>query len=75
LKYFIYPFDAIPVIIIQYNSDIVSLIKKISRRSSMVQVDLAGGKCLCPLCGTKVEVIKAGGGELVCCGQVMQPVE
>ncbi len=26
----------------------------------------------CPLCGNIVEVLTAGGGELVCCGQPMQ---
>ncbi len=26
----------------------------------------------CNVCGNKVEVLKVGGGELVCCGQPMQ---
>ncbi len=29
----------------------------------------------CPICGNIVEVIHAGGGELVCCGQPMELVE
>jgi superoxide reductase len=29
----------------------------------------------CPLCGNIVEVLHAGGGELVCCGQPMQLLE
>ena len=31
-----------------------------------------GEKYLCAICGNEVEVIKVGGGELVCCGQPMQ---
>ncbi|MBE9531207.1 MAG: desulfoferrodoxin FeS4 iron-binding domain-containing protein [Proteobacteria bacterium] len=41
----------------------------------MVQVRKIGEKFLCPLCGNEVEVTKAGGGELICCGQKMEVVE
>ena len=30
---------------------------------------------LCEICGNKVKVIEAGGGELVCCGGSMKKVE
>lgn len=29
---------------------------------------------LCEICGNKVKVLEAGGGELVCCGQPMNRV-
>lgn len=38
----------------------------------MVNVKDAGEKYRCSICGNEVEVTKAGGGELVCCGQPMQ---
>jgi desulfoferrodoxin-like iron-binding protein len=38
----------------------------------MANVAKVGEKYSCPLCGNKVEVTKVGGGELVCCGQVME---
>ena len=41
----------------------------------MVQISEVGKKYLCPLCGNEVEVTKAGGGELVCCGQLMEAVD
>jgi len=30
---------------------------------------------LCEICGNKVKVLEAGGGELVCCGEAMKKVE
>lgn len=41
----------------------------------MVEVKETGEKYFCPICGNEVVVTKAGGGELVCCGQAMEPVE
>ncbi len=41
----------------------------------MVMVLEIGEKYLCSICGNEVEVTKAGGGELVCCGQPMEPME
>ena len=29
---------------------------------------------LCEICGNKVKVLEAGGGELVCCGEPMKKV-
>jgi superoxide reductase len=29
---------------------------------------------LCEICGNKVQVLEAGGGQLVCCGQPMKKV-
>lgn len=29
---------------------------------------------LCEICGNKVQVLEAGGGELVCCGQPMEKI-
>lgn len=34
-----------------------------------------GEKYKCSICGNEVEVIKVGGGELVCCGQPMEKIE
>ncbi|MEM3500886.1 MAG: desulfoferrodoxin FeS4 iron-binding domain-containing protein [Candidatus Bathyarchaeia archaeon] len=34
-----------------------------------------GEKYRCKICGNKVEVIKVGGGTLVCCGQPMELFE
>ena len=38
-------------------------------------VKRAGEKYRCNVCGNEVVVIKAGGGELVCCGQPMEKIE
>ncbi|MBU2063422.1 MAG: desulfoferrodoxin FeS4 iron-binding domain-containing protein [Candidatus Omnitrophica bacterium] len=38
-------------------------------------VERVGEKYRCNVCGNEVEVIKAGGGELVCCGQPMEKFE
>ena len=35
-------------------------------------VKSVGEKYRCNLCGNEVEVTKAGGGQLVCCGQPME---
>lgn len=40
----------------------------------MVAVREIGETFRCGICGNEVEVTKAGGGELVCCGQPMQPM-
>lgn len=37
-------------------------------------VDKIGEKYSCSICGNEVEVTKAGGGELVCCGQPMDKI-
>lgn len=37
-------------------------------------VKKAGEKYLCGICGNEVVVTKAGGGQLVCCGQPMELV-
>lgn len=37
-------------------------------------VQNAGEKYRCAICGNEVEVTKAGGGTLVCCGQNMDLV-
>jgi desulfoferrodoxin-like iron-binding protein len=34
-----------------------------------------GDVYLCALCGNKVKVLEAGGGELVCCQEPMKKVE
>jgi superoxide reductase len=34
-----------------------------------------GETYLCEICGNKVEVIDAGAGQLVCCGQPMKLIE
>ena len=38
-------------------------------------VEKVGEKYRCNVCGNEVEVTKAGGGTLVCCGQDMELVE
>ena len=35
----------------------------------------AGEIYLCEICGNKVKVLEAGGGELVCCGEPMSKVK
>lgn len=41
----------------------------------MSQAQKVGEKYGCKLCGNEVQVIKLGGGELVCCGQAMELIE
>jgi desulfoferrodoxin-like iron-binding protein len=41
------------------------------RRLKMVQVKEVGEIYKCEICGNIVEVLEAGGGELICCGQPM----
>jgi superoxide reductase len=41
----------------------------------MVNVKSAGEKYKCSICGNEVKVLKAGGGELVCCGKPMNLVK
>jgi desulfoferrodoxin-like iron-binding protein len=38
-------------------------------------VERVGEKYRCNVCGNEVEVTKAGGGTLVCCGEDMELVE
>jgi desulfoferrodoxin-like iron-binding protein len=40
-----------------------------------MEVTAAGQKFRCNICGNEVEVTKAGGGELVCCGEPMELME
>jgi desulfoferrodoxin-like iron-binding protein len=40
-----------------------------------MEVKKVGEKYLCEVCGNEVVVTKAGGGELVCCGKPMKPLE
>lgn len=37
----------------------------------MVQVKKVGEIYKCEICGNVVEVLEAGGGELICCGEPM----
>jgi desulfoferrodoxin-like iron-binding protein len=37
----------------------------------MVQVKEVGEIYKCEICGNVVEVLEAGGGELICCGEPM----
>jgi len=41
----------------------------------MVNVSKKGEVYDCDICGNVVEVVEAGGGELVCCGQPMTLAE
>jgi superoxide reductase len=41
----------------------------------MVKADKEGILFKCKTCGNVVEVVKAGGGELVCCGKPMIEIE
>jgi len=41
----------------------------------MVNVSKVGEKFKCNICGNIVEVLKVGGGELVCCGEPMKQVK
>jgi len=38
-------------------------------------VEKVGEKYRCDVCGNEIEVTKAGGGTLFCCGEPMQLVE
>ena len=40
-----------------------------------MKVEKIGEKYRCDICGNEVEVIKFGGGELVCCNQPMIRIE
>ncbi len=40
-----------------------------------MNVENAGENYRCLICGNEVRVTKAGGGELVCCGQPMDRIE
>ena len=37
-------------------------------------VEKVGEIYICNICGNEVSVTKAGGGELVCCGQPMEKI-
>jgi desulfoferrodoxin-like iron-binding protein len=39
-----------------------------------MNVEKAGEQYRCGICGNEVTVTKAGGGELVCCGQPMEKI-
>jgi len=39
----------------------------------MAKVEKVGEVFRCDICGNTVEVVEAGGGELVCCGVPMTP--
>ncbi|MCK9266740.1 desulfoferrodoxin FeS4 iron-binding domain-containing protein [bacterium] len=41
----------------------------------MAPVKEKGEVWKCEICGNVVEVLEAGGGELVCCGEPMEKVE
>lgn len=41
----------------------------------MPEANKVGELFKCEICGNVVEVKEAGGGELVCCGEPMQPME
>jgi desulfoferrodoxin-like iron-binding protein len=38
-------------------------------------VETVGQKFVCSVCGNEIEVTKAGGGTITCCGQDMQEVQ
>jgi len=38
-------------------------------------VENIGEKYVCRICGNEIEVIKVGGGTLVCCGQDMDRIQ
>jgi len=40
-----------------------------------VNVQEIGEHYRCNVCGNEVEVVKVGGGELVCCGQPMEKLD
>ncbi len=40
-----------------------------------MKVEKEGQRFRCNLCGNEVVVTKAGGGELICCGEPMELVE
>jgi desulfoferrodoxin-like iron-binding protein len=42
------------------------------RRGRRMEVKEVGQEFRCNICGNEVEVTKAGGGELVCCGEPME---
>jgi desulfoferrodoxin-like iron-binding protein len=41
----------------------------------VVSVKEVGEVYFCEICGNEVKVTKAGGGELVCCGEAMKKIE
>lgn len=41
----------------------------------MANVKEVGEKWVCDICGNVVEVVEAGGGELICCGEPMRQEE
>jgi desulfoferrodoxin-like iron-binding protein len=41
----------------------------------MAEANKVGEVFKCEICGNVIEVKEAGGGELVCCGEPMKPVE
>ena len=45
------------------------------KKERLMAVEKVGEKYKCNVCGNEVTVTKAGGGELVCCGQPMEKVE
>jgi desulfoferrodoxin-like iron-binding protein len=45
-----------------------------NRGGEIMAVEKVGEKYRCDVCGNEVTVTKAGGGELVCCGQPMEKI-
>jgi desulfoferrodoxin-like iron-binding protein len=48
---------------------------KTTKRRRAMAVEKVGEKYWCDICGNEVVVTKAGGGELVCCGEPMTKIE
>jgi desulfoferrodoxin-like iron-binding protein len=60
-------------IILTLDSEL-STVKIYSERRTTMNVKKVGEKYRCNICGNEVTVTKAGGGELVCCGEPMEKI-
>jgi len=56
------------------STDKIVPIRKNSQRRYAMNVRKEGEQYRCNICGNEVKVTKAGGGELVCCGEPMENI-
>jgi desulfoferrodoxin-like iron-binding protein len=52
----------------------LSTVKIYAERRNAMNVEKVGENYRCNICGNEVTVTKAGGGELVCCGEPMERI-
>ncbi len=65
--------QTVTYIILTLDSEL-STVKIYAERRNTMNVEKVGENYRCNICGNEVTVTKAGGGELVCCGEPMERI-